>query len=486
MNIPRFSRRILLLFVSTTIVSAQSLYVPSGSIGTSGNGNVGVGTAAPQNKFTVQTTSGGTGFGGTDGTGGARVAWTTGYGVSLDAWDGSTPRWGIVKFSANSPTVMIEGKYNNNDVIFNGGGNVGIGTTTPATRLMIDSAAGSVPAAGLLRVGSTDYSAQANKTMLSIAPGIVDVDAPGVPGGRLRIDGVGSVGIGIPSPAAKLHIYQASGGYDQLRLDTGFGGGNAFAVNPFITGISNGGFEIRDVSNNIARIVVQQSTGNVGIGTALPGVKLSIADNQAAAPAEILLYNLNNAGSRNVDLRLGNGSGQASVYLNNATLALGFGFGIPTGGLSYKDPGNYPGSDTLTLSTASGGNIVFSPNGTGNVGIDTTNPTQKLSVNGSIRAHEVIVDTGWSDYVFADDYALAPLSEVEAHIKAHHSLPGVPSEAQVAKEGMSVGEMQAKLLAKIEELTLHVIQQEKQHQDLASRVRQLESENQQLRAHLSP
>ena len=112
----------------------------------------------------------------------------------------------------------------------------------------------------------------------------------------------------------------------------------------------------------------------------------------------------------------------------------------------------------------------------GNVGIGTINPTHKLAVNGTIKAKEVIVETtGWSDYVFADDYTLAPLSEVEAHIKTNKHLPGIPSAAQVSEQGISVGDMQAKLLAKIEELTLHQIAQEK-------RIAALEAENKRLRS----
>lgn len=97
----------------------------------------------------------------------------------------------------------------------------------------------------------------------------------------------------------------------------------------------------------------------------------------------------------------------------------------------------------------------------GNVGIGTTSPTHKLTVNGPIRAKEIIVDTGWADYVFADDYQLPPLSEVEAHIKEHKHLPGIPSSATVTAEGISLGEMQTALLAKIEELTLHLIEQDR-------------------------
>ena len=117
---------------------------------------------------------------------------------------------------------------------------------------------------------------------------------------------------------------------------------------------------------------------------------------------------------------------------------------------------------------------LFIQNTTGNIGIGTAAPTQKLSVNGAIRAKEIIVDTSWSDYVFADNYKLASLTEVESKIKAERHLPGVPSAKEVAEKGISLGEMQAKLLAKIEELTLHQIEQEKEITRLRSRVSELE------------
>jgi hypothetical protein len=133
--------------------------------------------------------------------------------------------------------------------------------------------------------------------------------------------------------------------------------------------------------------------------------------------------------------------------------------------------------------------------GAGKIGIGTTNPTQALSVNGTVRAKEVLVDTDWSDYVFTDGYRLASLAEVESHIKAEGHLPGIPSAQNVAEHGVSVGEMQSKLLAKIEELTLHAIEQDK-HQiahekrlseqsmllvEQSARLEQLEQENALLR-----
>lgn len=99
----------------------------------------------------------------------------------------------------------------------------------------------------------------------------------------------------------------------------------------------------------------------------------------------------------------------------------------------------------------------------GNVGIGSSPAAGwKLSVNGKIRAKEVKVETGWADFVFEKDYELPSLSEVEAHIKSKGHLQDIPTAKEVAENGINLGEIQARLLQKIEELTLYTIEQEKQ------------------------
>lgn len=70
--------------------------------------------------------------------------------------------------------------------------------------------------------------------------------------------------------------------------------------------------------------------------------------------------------------------------------------------------------------------------------------------------------SNWADYVFAPNYTLAPLPTVKAYIARYGHLPGIPSAADVARDGVDVGQTQALLLAKIEELTLHLIRQQEQ------------------------
>jgi len=115
------------------------------------------------------------------------------------------------------------------------------------------------------------------------------------------------------------------------------------------------------------------------------------------------------------------------------------------------------------------------------VGINVTNTGQtfgnnaggpyNLAVNGKILAQEVRVRTGWADYVFDKNYRLRPLAEVEAYIRANQHLPGVPSAAKVEAEGIQVGETHALLLSKIEELTLYVIQQQKEIEALKKKLK---------------
>ena len=99
-----------------------------------------------------------------------------------------------------------------------------------------------------------------------------------------------------------------------------------------------------------------------------------------------------------------------------------------------------------------------------------------MTVNGQIGAQEVIVTSAiTADYVFKPGYRLRPLTEVAAYVQEHHHLPDIPGEKEVQEKGVNLGEMQAKLLAKIEELTLHLIQADQKNQELQDRILRLEA-----------
>lgn len=111
----------------------------------------------------------------------------------------------------------------------------------------------------------------------------------------------------------------------------------------------------------------------------------------------------------------------------------------------------------------------------GNVGIGTNEPMFKLDVRGTGHFCEVRVRTeSWCDFVFADNYELPNLVELEKFIKCNRHLPGVPSEAEVIENGVDLGEMNRVLLQKIEELTLIIIEQDKVLNEQNERINKLE------------
>ena len=116
------------------------------------------------------------------------------------------------------------------------------------------------------------------------------------------------------------------------------------------------------------------------------------------------------------------------------------------------------------------------------LGIGTLYPKHKLDVNGTIRAKEIIVENpSTADFVFEDTYKLKSLREVEQFIKKNKHLPDVASAKQMKKNGVKQGEMNAKLLQKIEELTLYMIKQNKQTEKLLKETQLLKTENKELK-----
>jgi hypothetical protein len=367
---------------------------------------------------------------------------------------------------------------------FPASGNVGIGTTSPGHTLDVMGNIHS-PHSGIFGDGhwsteNINYEALSTYGGATIRGNTMVVGKFSIgtwtqsaqPNG-LFVAGVslfdGNVGIGTMNPGAKLEVNGNALYHDLVRFQGAANvpagmsgvGGEIFAAagNVYFQGFdrtNNGYAPVHFYGSGFAFI-----NGRVGIGTLSPSATLQVNGNvllNSSATAVTSGFN-GEFGNPNV----GN-SGGFRVNRNSGTV------GTKIFSSYHSNSGHEFYHEALSSIDS---RFVFLG---GNVGIGTSNPQHKLAVNGTIKAKEVIVETtGWSDYVFADDYRLAPLAEVEAHIKTNKHLPGIPSAAQVAENGVNLGDVQAALLAKVEELTLHLIAQEK---NLAAQQNQLSTQQQ--------
>lgn len=129
----------------------------------------------------------------------------------------------------------------------------------------------------------------------------------------------------------------------------------------------------------------------------------------------------------------------------------------------------------------SGAGSGITINNSGFVGIGTSTPDSKLSVNGVIHARAVNVNlTGWPDFVFTPSYKLVPLEELQTYINLHQHLPDIPSAKNIEINGVDVGEMLKSQLKKIEELTLYLIELKRENQNLNERLTKIEGKNNKL------
>ncbi|RXG11487.1 hypothetical protein DSM03_11618 [Leeuwenhoekiella aestuarii] len=255
-----------------------------------------------------------------------------------------------------------------------------------------------------------------------------------------------NVGIGTTNPSKRLHLANLGSNngiqFDsKFRLRTSDASNNHFVLENLT---SNGSIYFRGGGSE-GKLILNDQGGNVGIGTTSPSEKLDV-NGKLKLNNTLIIDGIDtgNPNAQEEQLRL-SGYGilgnRKNMYITNENVQ---------GSLKFYVGGKHGAGSHLLI------------NSDGFVGIGTGNAAGfKLGVNGAIRAKEIKVETGWSDFVFEKDYYLPTLKEVANHIAQKGHLKDIPSAAEVEKEGIFLGEMDSKLLQKIEELTLYLIAENK-------------------------
>lgn len=248
-----------------------------------------------------------------------------------------------------------------------------------------------------------------------------------VVGGNVTTDTNGAIGIGIDLPQAPLHIQQSSAAGLRFSRDTNH--------DDYLLGVMGSqGLYIKNASDGRDELIFD------GEGSLIVPGKIKAFD--ASSPAihvqQVGPQGIKFSRDANHDDYILALAGNKGLYIKNS-----------------KD-----GRDEM----------VF--DGDGNVGIGTQTPTEKLHVQGDIKATGEVI---WPDFVFEDEYVLPSLLEIEQHIKNKGHLENVPSAREVSEEGISMMQMDATLLQKIEELTLYLIEQNKKIEQMEKEIAHLKA-----------
>lgn len=396
--------------------------------------------------------------------------------------------------SANGTNVILDNNEimarNNgaaaNLILQNDGGNIGIGNATPADKLDVEGSARLSGGARLLKMETSVAGPSGQITITKYAPGMQFIRTDGSvlgkmeyvdtlnfsnflrlytgssPTNDLTVSTDHNVGIGTADPVARLQVSGGTG--EQLRIYSPSGGMIQFTSGLVSSQLKKG---FMDVSGNDVRLGTNSEndlgqlqlrvngtntlnitpSNNVGIGTETPSGKLHVAGRS--------YFN--------------NGAGEALAMDGTNPYMQFYSGGIAR--FFMQQNGTHLTLAPVTANLSTGRLILNGSQVT--IGQITPATGYKLSVDGKAICSELKVQLqgSWPDYVFNNDYKLKSFNELREFINQNKHLPGIPAAAELEKNGMEVGEMQRKMMEKVEELTLYILELEEKINHLQASIK---------------
>ncbi|MEO8150332.1 MAG: hypothetical protein ABI723_22045 [Bacteroidia bacterium] len=446
-----------------------------------GSGNVGIGTTSPSNKLSVTGNANFTGNVGIgtstptrklDVVGGEVACLNSGYGFTHT--DGTTTletyvdgNGGWFGTQSNHNLYFITNDAAGPQMTLTTSGNVGIGTSSPHGLLQFSNANGNRKIILYedadndhqyigLGVNGNNFRYQVDGTIGSHI--FYAGTSASASNELMRITGSGNVGIGTSAPTTAKLVIAGGSGLQGLDLSTSdqyanmrvLQNTNSSTDKDMYIGYQSGATSsLHLYSNNSETMTLKGS--KVGINQSDPHAQLHLGNQ--LANRRIILWEAAN---------------------NDHQFA---GFGMNNNILRYQVEGTSGNHIFYAATSATASNELMRIQGDGRVSIGspTAATGYQLTVGGKIICTELKVQVQpFPDYVFADNYNLKTIDEVEQHIKTYNRLPGMPSASEVEENGMNVGDMQTKVVEKVEENTLYIIQLSKENKELKEQLKSIQ------------